>query len=125
MLRYDVRSPFELVNNTPEQDMLFKGGSPPGHPVGHGFRGGPETPDAGGRATSACWLRGAIGEPLAVYRQKEAGFAGQPTVFTSPTGRESIRIGSRSRDDVKLQYEKTDGGFQAVVHLPLARLGLR
>ena len=27
VLRYEVRSPFELVNSTPEQNMLFKGGN--------------------------------------------------------------------------------------------------
>ena len=53
-----------------------------------------------------------------------AGFTGEPIVFTSPTGKESFdRI--EVWDDVKLTIEPADGGFNAVVALPLAKLGLQ
>jgi hypothetical protein len=123
MLRYDVRSPFELVNSTPEQNMLFKGGNLLDIQLATDPAADPQRQKpASGDLRVLVTRRG--GKPLAVvYRPKEAGFRGQPTVFTSPTGRESIdRI--EFWDDLKLQYEKTAGGFQAVVCLPLARLGL-
>ena len=62
-------------------------------------------------------------KPLAVvYRYKVAGFTGQPTVFTSPTGSESMDQ-IEVWEDVALTYEKTGLGFLATVTLPLARLG--
>ena len=64
------------------------------------------------------------GKPVAVvYRPKVAGFQGRPTVFTSPTGQESIDQ-IEFWNDVKLEYEKTETGFNVVVSLPLAKLGL-
>jgi sugar lactone lactonase YvrE len=123
VLRYEVRSPFELTNSTPEQNMLFKGGNLLDLQLATDAQADPKrTKPAPGDLRVLVTRRD--GKPVAVvYRPKVAGFQGQPTVFTSPTGQESIdRI--EFWDDVKLEYEKTETGFNAVVHLPLARLGL-
>jgi len=124
LLRYEVRSPFELVNGTPEQNMLFKGGNLLDIQLATDPAADPkrQKPVAGDLRVLVTRRNG---KPLAVvYRPKQAGFRGQATVFTSPTGQESIdRI--EFWDDVKLQYAKTENGFQAVVCLPMARLGLR
>ncbi len=123
VLRYDVRSPFELVNSTPEQNMLFKGGNLLDIQLATDPAADPkrQKPAAGDHCVL---VTRRDSKPLAViYRPKQAGSQGQPTVFTSPTGQESIdRI--EFWDNVKLQYAKTENGFQAVVCLPLARLGL-
>jgi hypothetical protein len=123
MLRYDVRSPFELVNSTPEQTMLFKGGNLLDIQLATDPAADPkrQKPAAGDLRVLVTRRDGKL--LAVVYRPKQARFQGQATVFTSPTGQESIdRI--EFWDDVKLQYAKTENGFQAVVSLPLARLGL-
>mgnify|MGYP001619255113 CR=1 FL=1 len=130
-VRYEVNSPNELVNSTPEIQTPFKGGNcmdiqiatdpnadakrdkpaPGDVRLLVTRREGPPTGSGQGKAVAV------------VYRPKVAGFKGEPTVFTSPTGKESfdqIEVWT----DVKLDYEKVDGGFNAVVALPLAKLGL-
>jgi sugar lactone lactonase YvrE len=123
VLRYEVRSPFELVNSTPEQNMLFKGGNLLDIQLATDAKTDPKR-DKPAPGDIRVLVTRREGKALAVvYRPKVAGFQGQATVFTSPTGRESIdRI--EFWDDIKLQYERTETGFNAVVSLPLARLGL-
>jgi len=78
-------------------------------------------------STAMCLSWSAV-TPLALIAarmaSKVAGFQGLPTVFTSPTGQESIDQ-IEFWDDIKLEYEKTETGFNVVVCLPLARLGLK
>ena len=124
VLRYEVQSPFELVNSTLEQNMLFKGGNLLDVQLAAGPAADPKR-----QQPAPGYLRVLVtrreGKPLAaVYRPKVAGFQGQPTVFNSPTGRESIDQ-MEFWEDVKLDYEKTYTGFNAVVYLPLAKLGLK
>lgn len=122
LLRYDVRSPFELVNSTPEVQQLFKGGNLidlqlAADPAADPKRDKPAPGDIRVLITRR------DGKPFAVaYRPKVAGFSGTPTVFTSPTGRESFDQ-IEVWEDLKLDYAKSETGFTAVVALPLARLG--
>jgi hypothetical protein len=123
MVRYEVRSPHELVNSAPDLQMPFKGGNCIDLQIATDPNADPkrDTPAPG---DVRLLVTRRESKPFAVvYRPKVEGFKGQPIVFTSPTGSESFdRI--EVWDDVKLDYEKTEGGFTAVVSLPLARLGL-
>lgn len=122
IVRYEVRSPFELVNSTPEQNMIFKGGNLIDLQIAADPAADPKrTAPAPGDVRLLITRR--AGKPFAVvYRPKVAGFTGDPTVFTSPTGKESIdRI--EFWDDLKMEYQKTETGFSVVVRVPLARLG--
>jgi hypothetical protein len=121
-LRYDVESPFELVNSIPDTHVLFKGGNlldlqlatdPGADPK----RTGPAAGDVRLLVTRQ------RGRPLAVvYRPKIKGFRGQPVVLTSPTGQEAFDAIEVS-DAVRLEYRKTPAGFSAVVTIPLSVLG--
>jgi len=122
LVRYEVQAPNALVNSSAEMDKLFKGGNLldiqlATDPTADAKRDKPAPGD----------LRVLIsqrdGKPVtAVYRPKVAGYAGEPILFTSPTGKESfdkIEIW----DNIKLDYEKSPVGFNVVAYLPLARLG--
>ncbi len=132
IVRYEVRSPNELVNSTPEQNILFKGGNLIDLQIATDPAADPKrvTPAPGdvrvlvSRRAGPSTGSGTGVKPVAlVYRPKVAGFAGEALVFTSPTGKESFdKI--EVWEDVKLEYEKTETGFNAVVTLPLAKLGL-
>jgi hypothetical protein len=124
VLRYEVRSPFEMVNSTPEQNMLFKGGNLLDVQLATGAAADPQRQKPVPGDIRVLVTRRDGRARAVVYRPKLAGFQGQPTVFTSPTGQESIDQ-IEFWDDIKLEYEKTDTGFNAVVYLPLARLGLK
>jgi sugar lactone lactonase YvrE len=122
-LRYEVRSPNELVNSALEIQQPFKGGNCLDLQLATDPAANPKrTTPAPGDLRLLITRR--AGKAMAVvYRPKVAGFAGDPIVFTSPTGKESFdRI--EVWDDVKLDYEKTAEGFIAVAALPLAKLGL-
>lgn len=121
-LQYQVDAPAELTNSLQETQMIFKGGNCLDLQLATDPQADPErkTPAPGD-------LRVLITrrdkQPLAVaYRYKVAGFTGQPTVFTSPTGQESVDQ-IEIWDDLKLTYEKTPLGFLVTVTLPLERLG--
>jgi len=118
----NVNAPNALINSIQEDQLVFKGGNAldiqmATDPLADAQRTTPAPGD----------LRVLItrrnDKPFAVvYRYKVAGFTGQPTLFTSPTGQERVdRIDTW--DDVALSYEKTATGFTAVVTLPLTRLG--
>lgn len=123
ILRYDVRAPAQLVNSAPETQILFKGGNLLDVQLGTDPAADPkrEKPVPG---DVRVLVTQRAGKPFAaVYRPKVAGATGDPLVFSSPTGRETFdRI--EFWEDLKLDYEKTETGFNAVVHLPLAKLGL-
>ncbi len=131
LVRYEVRSPFELVNSTPEVNMLFKGGNLLDIQLATDPKADPkrDKPAPGdlrvlvSRRDGPSTGSGTVVKPVAVvYRTRVPDLKGEPVVFTSPTGKESIdRI--EVWDDVKMTYEKNDGGFTATVSLPLARLG--
>ncbi len=123
VVHYEVRSPFELVNSTPEVNMLFKGGNLLDIQLATDPKANPKR-DQPVSGDLRVLVSRREGKPVAVvYRTKVADLKGEPVAFTSPTGKEVIdRI--EVWNDVKLTYEKTDGGFNATVSLPLGKLGL-
>jgi hypothetical protein len=122
-VRYEVKSPSPFVNSTPEANMPFKGGNMMDIQIATDPNADPKrkTPAPGDIRI----LVSRHGEKAfaVIYRTKVAGFTGTPTIFTSPTGTESIDQ-IEILDTVKMEYEKVDGGFNAVVYLPLDKLGL-
>jgi sugar lactone lactonase YvrE len=127
LLRYEVRTPHELINSAPEVQMLFKGGNLidlqlAADPAADPTREKPAPGDIRVLVTRRAGPDGAAKSFAVAYRPQVAGFSGAPTVFTSPTGRESFDQ-IEVWDDVALDYTKTETGFTAVVALPLARLG--
>ena len=116
VVRYEVRSPFELVNSTPEINMLFKGGNLLDIQLATDSAADPKR-DKPVSGDLRVLVSRRDGKPVAVvYRTKVADVKSEPIVFNSPTGQEVIdRI--EVWDDVKLKYEKIDGGFTATVSL--------
>ncbi len=113
LVEFDVTSPAPLANAHPDQKALFRGGNC----IDLQFENGRGEP-------VRVLVTTRDGKPFAaIYRPKVAGFAGEPTVFTSPTGKESF-------DDIAflegfpLTVEKTPTGFVARASLPLTALGL-
>ena len=113
LVEYDVTSPTPLVNAVPDPKLLFKGGNcldiqlenNLGEPV-------------------RVLVTQHQGKPLAtVYFPKVKDFKGEPTVFNSPTGKESFDE-VRFLENVALTTEKTDKGFRAKVAIPLEALRL-
>lgn len=113
LLEYDVVSPTPLVNSVPDPKLLFKGGNcldlqlenSHGEPV-------------------RILVTQHHGKPFAtVYFPKVKDFQGEPTVFNSPTGKESFDE-VRFLENVALTVEKTEKGFLAKVKLPLEALRL-
>jgi hypothetical protein len=114
LVEYDVTSPTPLLNTVPDPKLLFKGGN-----------------------CLDIQLENNLGEPVrvlvtqyngkpfaTVYFPKVKDFKGEPTVFNSPTGKESFDE-IRFLENVPLTVEKTDKGFQAKVAIPLEVLRLK
>jgi hypothetical protein len=121
-VRYEVESPFGLVNSVPDPQILFKGGNAldvqlAADPGADPKRTRPTPGDVRLLVTRQ------QGKPVAVvYRPKVKGFRGEPVVLKSPTGQESFDAIEVS-DKVKLEYRKTPAGFTALVTIPLGVLG--
>lgn len=121
-LRYDVETPHELVNATPDSRIIFRGGNL----IDIQLAADPDA--AADRKTPApgdqrLLISRRDRKAIAVHFQpKVAGFEGEPTVLSSPTGKESFdRI---DEVEVGLEYERTDNGFRATVTMPQSLLGL-
>lgn len=113
LVEYDVTSPTPLVNSVPDPKLLFKGGNCLDIQLENG-RGEPV------RVLATMHQ----GKPLAVvYFPKVKDFKGEPTVFASPTGKESFDE-IRLLENVALTTEKTDKGFRAHLAIPLDALRL-
>ncbi len=121
-LKYDVTAPHPLLNTTPEERILFRGGNCLDLQIATDPKANPE------RATPApgdvrVLITRRDGKPFAmVYRPKVKGFKGKPIVLRSPTGTESFDA-IETTDRVGLDYEQTDTGFTAVATIPLDVLG--
>ena len=113
LLDYEVVSDTPLLNTVPDPKLIFKGGN-----------------------CLDIQLENNLGEPVrvlvtqyqgkpfaTVYFPKVKDFKGEPTVLTSPTGKESFDE-IKFLENVALTVEKTEKGFQAKVALPLAVLRL-
>ena len=133
-IAFDVTSPSELVNEITDPRILFKGGNLLDIQLATDPAADPKrkTPAPGDlrilitRVGGATTVGGASlprEKPFAVvYRPKVRGFAGQPIVLTSPTGKESFDA-IEPTDRVKLDYRKEPGGFKAVASIPLGLIG--
>lgn len=122
-LSFDVTSPYELVNSAPDPHLLFKGGNCldiqlAADPSADAKRTTPAPGDVRVLVTRQ------NGKPFTViYRPKLKGFAGQPIVLNSPTGKEPFDA-IESNTAIGLDYRKSAAGFTAVVTIPQALLGL-
>ncbi len=110
---YEVNSDTQLVNTSPDPKLIFKGGNcmdiqlenSLGEPV---------------RILATMYN----GKPFAVlYFPKVKDFKGEPTVFNSPTGKETFDE-IKFLEGVELSSEKTDKGFRARAAIPLEKLRL-
>jgi hypothetical protein len=114
LAEYEVVSTTPLVNGVPDPKLLFKGGN-----------------------CLDVQLENSLGEPVrvlvtqyrgkpfaTVYFPKVKDFKGEPTVFNSPTGKESFDE-IRFLENVALTVEKTDKGLRARVAIPLEALRLK
>jgi sugar lactone lactonase YvrE len=121
-LHADVKATNGLINGIQENQFIFKGGNCLDLQLATDAAADPKrTTPAPGDIRVLITVRG--GKPLAVvYRPKVAGFTGTPTVFTSPTGKESFDA-IEVWNDVNVKVEKSATGYTAVVTLPLERLG--
>ena len=120
-VRYDVDSSHELVNGQGDPQIIFRGGNLidiqlATNPSAKPDREKPAPGDVRLLVTRK------DGKPYAVlFRPRVKGFDGERIVLESPTGEEpfdAIEV-----VDVGLDYEKTPGGFTAVVTVPLDVLG--
>ena len=121
-LRYDVTSAVRLVNATPEEQIVFRGGNLLDLQIATDPDADPArtTPAAGDIRLLVTRRDGA---PFAMlYRPKVAGFEGEPIVLHSPTGTESFDRIERV-ENVGLDYAETEEGYTAVVTVPLALIG--
>jgi hypothetical protein len=121
-LVFDVSSPAELTNEISDPRLLFRGGNCldiqlAADPTADPARERPVPGDLRILVTR----RG--GKPLTViYRPRVKGLADQPTVLTSPTGRESFDA-IETTDQVALEYATRPGGFVALATIPLSLIG--
>ncbi|MCX7936021.1 MAG: hypothetical protein N3A66_12275, partial [Planctomycetota bacterium] len=110
---YEVKSDIMLVNSVPDPKLLFKGGN---------------CMDIQLENTQGEPVRALItmrnGKPFAaLYFPKVKDFQGEPTVFNSPTGKESFDQ-IVFLENIAATCEKTDFGFHARAAIPLAALRL-
>lgn len=129
VVRYTVRSPFELLNSWSDPQQIFKGGNCldiqlAADPQAPPNRKTPAPDDVRVVITRQQTGKDKSPRPVAVlFRPKVKGFSGKPIVFTSPTGEEHF-------DEIKvienfsLKYRKTPNGFVAEARIPLDVLGL-
>jgi len=114
LVEYDVISPTPLVNATPDPKLLFKGGNC----LDIQLENDRDEP-------VRVLVTQHQGKPLAtVYFPNVKDFKGEPTVFNSPTGKESFDE-IRFLENVPLTTEKTEKGFRAKVAIPLEALRLK
>ncbi len=113
ILDYEVNSDTQLVNAVPDPKLLFKGGNCLDVQLENNL----------GEAVRVL-ITQYQGKPFAtVYFPKVKDFKGEPTVFNSPTGKESFDEIS-FLDNIALTTEKTEKGFHARVAIPLDALRL-
>ena len=119
---YDVKSPFELINAAPDDHTVFKGGNLLDIQIATDPKADPKRKKPAPGDVRILISRQKAKPFAVVYRPKVAGFAGQPIVLTSPTGKEPFDSIERT-DNIELTYRKRPGGFQAIAAIPLSLLG--
>jgi len=125
---FDVSAPSDLINAITDQNLVFKGGNCLDLQVAADPAADPKrkTPAPGDARLLVTRRLGADGKPApyaVLFQPKLKEFSGQPIVLNSPTGKESFDAITVT-DAVKLDYQKTMGGFTALVTVPLKLLGL-
>ncbi|MCX7934779.1 MAG: hypothetical protein N3A66_05920, partial [Planctomycetota bacterium] len=118
----DVTSPFPLVNSYPDYKLIFKGGNLLDIQLGVDPAADPKR-DKPAPGDVRILVSRQKEKPVAVvYRPKVKGFQGEAAVLSSPTGKESfdaIELCER----IGLEYKPKNGGFDAIVTMPLEVLG--
>jgi hypothetical protein len=111
---YEVKSDTQLINNTPDPKLLFKGGNCIDV----------QLENSNGEPVRILITR-YQGKPFAVlYFPKVKDFKGTPTIFNSPTGKESFDE-IKFLDNITLIYENIDKGFHAQAIIPLDAIRLQ
>ena len=121
-VKYEVTSPYDLVNDMRDPKLLFKGGNCLDIQLAANAAA-----DAKRQTAVPGDLRMLIsrqqGKPIAViYRPKIARFSGHPIVLTSPANAESFDA-IETTDRMTLDYQKTETGFTALVTIPCDVIG--
>ena len=121
-VRYDVTSPNPLVNSVADPQSIFLGGNCLDIQIA-------TNPDAPADRTEPApgdirlIVTRQNDKPAAVlFQPKVKGFKGEPIVMESPVDRETFDRITEVRD-LALKYEEREGGFTAVVTVPLELLG--
>jgi len=123
-VRYDVTAKEPLANAISDPQIIFRGGNLldlqlATDPAADAKRTKPAAGDV------RLLITHQKNQPMAVlYCPKIAGFKGEPIVLSSPTGTESFDA-IEVISDLKLEYRKTNTGFNAIATVPLQRLGLK
>ncbi len=113
LVDYEVKSDIMLVNSVPDPKLIFKGGNCLDIQL-ENSRGEP--------VRALITMRN--GKPFAaLYFPKVKDFQGEPTVFNSPTGKESFDQ-IIFLENLAVTCEKTDFGFHARAAIPLQALRL-
>ena len=121
-IAYDVTSPVGLVNEINDPHLIFKGGNL----LDIQFAADPQadpnrkTPAPGDARILVTRQKE---KPVAVvFRPKVKDFKGKPIVLTSGTGKEPFDA-IETTDRIGLEYTARNGGFNAVVTIPLDFIG--
>jgi hypothetical protein len=112
-IEYDVHSDTPLVNAVPDPKLLFKGGNCLDLQLENNR----------GEAVRLLVTRYQEKPFAAIYFPKVKDFQGEPTVFNSPTGKETFDE-IKFLDDVAIALDKMEKGFRVRVAIPLAALRL-
>ena len=111
---YQVNSGTPLINAVPDPKLLFKGGNCLDVQL-----------ENGDGELVRILVTKYQGKPFAaLYFPKVKGFAGEPTVFNSPTGKESFDE-IVFLEGIELTVEPADQGFHARFAIPLTALRLK
>jgi len=125
-IEYKVMSPVKLANGITDPSLIFKGGNLLDIQIAADPNADPKRkkPVVG---DTRILISRQNDKPVAViYRPKVAGFQGEPTVLTSPVGKELFDQIEVS-DKIKLDYKDNPNlqSFTAVVTIPLDLIGLK
>lgn len=122
-LRFDVTTPHELVNATPDRRILFRGGNCLDIQLASDPAAAP-TRDKPVPGDLRLLVTRQNRQPLAMlFRPRIADFAGEAIVLNSPTGQEAFDA-IEAVTGVALDYARTGEGFTATVTVPHSVTGL-
>jgi hypothetical protein len=121
-LTFDVKSPHPLLNGVDDPTVIFKGGNLLDIQLATDPAADPkrEKPAPGDLRLLVSRQQG---QTVAVlFRPRVEKPAGERIVLRSPTGEEAFDL-IEVREDIGLRVTERDGGFTAIVTVPLATLG--